>query len=73
VKTGSYFDEDNIMIIGERLKKEGFEQGIEKGIEQGMEKGILLIAKNMLAENISLDMVAKLTGIPIEQLKRFKH
>lgn len=75
----TFVDEDKIMSIAERRRQEGLKQGIEQGIQQGMEKGIekrieqgiMLIAKNMLAENIPLDLIKKFTGIPTEQLKHF--
>jgi predicted transposase/invertase (TIGR01784 family) len=59
--------------LAEEIKKDIFEKGIEKGIEKGAEKRARLIAKNMLAENIPLDLITKITGIPVEILKRFKH
>jgi predicted transposase YdaD len=48
------------MIIAEQRRKEGFEQGAEKKA--------MLIAKNMLADNIPIDLVAKFTGIPLAVL-----
>lgn len=63
--------------LSEQLKKQGFELGIKQGLQQGVEKGAeekaLSIAKNMIAENISLDLIVKLTGVSMRQLKRFKH
>jgi len=72
--------EYKMMTIAEQLKregrKEGFKQGIEKGLEKGVEKGAeekaVLIAKNMLAENLPLNLITKFTGIPVETLEKFK-
>jgi predicted transposase/invertase (TIGR01784 family) len=72
------------MSMGERLRKEGYEQGIKQamsmgerlrkeGYEQGAEKKAMLIAKNMLADNLPLELIAKFTGIPLTVLERFKH
>lgn len=77
----TYIEKDEIMVIADMFKKEVFERGKEKGREEGIEKGIekgseekaILIAKNMLAENMTLELIARLTDIPIKQLKRITH
>jgi hypothetical protein len=38
-------------------KEEGMEQGIEKGMEKGMEKGKFEVARSMLAEGLSADII----------------
>jgi predicted transposase/invertase (TIGR01784 family) len=56
------------------------EQGVEKGILQGMEKGIekgklerdIIIAKNLLLLNISLDTISSATGLSIAELQKLK-
>jgi len=48
----------------------GFEQGIEEGFEQGIEQGIeqqkIAIAKNMLENNIPLDMISRCTELSVD-------
>ena len=49
--------------------EKGFEKGIEKGMEKGMEKRNMEIAKNMLHEGISMELIQKTTGLDIQILK----
>ena len=51
---------------------EGIEKGVEKGkvegIAEGMEKRNIEIAKNMLVNGISVDLVSKTTGLSTKQV-----
>ncbi len=53
--------------------KKGIEKGIEQGIEQGIEKGIeqekLNTASNMKKENMDINLISKITGLSMEQIK----
>jgi predicted transposase YdaD len=42
---------------------------IYTGRMEGIEEGILKVAKNMLSENLSLELIAKITGLSIEEVK----
>ena len=42
------------------------------GIEQGKEQERQTIALNMLQENISLETIARITGLTIEQLQQLQ-
>ena len=57
-------------------REKGIEQGIEKGIEQGIEKGIeqekIEIAKELLNNNVSLDIIMKSTGLSKEEIEKLK-
>jgi len=44
-------------------------EGIVEGIEKGIEKEKIQIAQNMLSENMSLELIARITGLPIEEIK----
>ena len=44
----------------------------EKGLEEGRAEGRMETARNMLADEISIDLVAKYTGLSIEQVKELK-
>ena len=48
------------------------EKGLEEGRAEGREEGRIEAAKNMLADEISIDLVAKYTGLSIEQVKQLK-
>ena len=53
-------------------REKGLEEGMEKGMEKGREEGRVEAARNMLADEISIDLVAKYTGLSIEQVKQLK-
>lgn len=44
----------------------------EKGIEKGMEKGRKEIALNLLTYNTPIDVIAKSTGLSIDEIKKLK-
>jgi predicted transposase/invertase (TIGR01784 family) len=44
----------------------------QMGIEQGKEEERQMIALNMLQENISLETIARITGLTIEQLQQLQ-
>lgn len=48
--------------------EEGREIGIEEGRDLGIEEARKEIAKNLLMQDISLDVIAKATGLSLEQL-----
>ena len=49
--------------------REGMEKGIEKGIEKGMEKGKAEIARNFKNDGIPLDVIARNTGLSVEEIE----
>ena len=53
---GAYFD--------------GVEKGIAKGEESGLIKGIIKVAKSLILDGIAPDIVARNTGLPLEQVKQ---
>ena len=65
----------SIMLQYEREvgKKEGIEIGIQQGIEKGIEKGYkesqINIAKEMKKENMNIDVISRITGLSIEEIK----
>jgi hypothetical protein len=46
----------------------GIEEGRELGIEEGEQRKAIEIAKNLLAQSIPLGIIAKATGLPLDQL-----
>ena len=57
-------------------KKDGIKEGKEKGIKQGIKQGIkekaIETAKNMLKDNLSIDMISKYTGLDIKEIEKLK-
>ena len=57
----------------EREQQMPYVTSIERmGIEQGKEQKRQTIALNMLQENISLETIARITGLTIEQLQQLQ-
>ena len=60
----------------EKLRLSELEEAREKGIEQGIEKGIeqekIEIAKELLNNNVSLDIIMKSTGLSKEEIEKLK-
>ena len=62
----------------EELKEESFEdgikQGFDNGVKQGIEQGVLEekieIAKAMLEEKISIDIISKCTGLSVKEINK---
>ena len=48
---------------------DGISQGISQGIEQGAKQKAIETAQNLLAMNLSLDIIAQATGLSVETLK----
>ena len=49
-----------------------YKRAEEKGIEKGMEKGRKEIALNLLTYNTPIDVIAKSTGLSIEEIKKLE-
>jgi predicted transposase/invertase (TIGR01784 family) len=65
---------DTAFEEGEKKGMEkGIEQGIQQGIQQGMEKGelskALQIAQGMLVEKLPMELIAKLTGLTLDEVE----
>ncbi len=54
--------------------KDGFDKGMEKGIEQGLEQGAkkekFEIAKNLLSQNIEIDIIMLSTGLRADEIEQ---
>ena len=51
---------------------EGRVQGLSEGISQGAKQNSIEIAKKLLKDNISIDLIQKYTGLTKEELKDLK-
>ncbi len=58
----------------EKGLKEGLEKGLKEGLEEGLKKGRekekMEIVRKMKSDGLSDDMIAKYTGLPIEEIER---
>ncbi|MDR2466544.1 MAG: Rpn family recombination-promoting nuclease/putative transposase [Prevotellaceae bacterium] len=49
--------------------KEGMEKGMEKGMDMGMDKKAIEVARNLLADGLSVEYVARISGLSPERIK----
>ena len=75
---------EDIMTIAERLEQRGKEAGIQigkeagiqigeqRGLEKGKTQGTKNIALNMISENMDTKLIAKFTGMTIEEINKLK-
>ena len=60
--------------------KEGKEEGLKKGKEEGLKKGLkegeknksIEIAKNMLKDNVDINIISKYSGLSVEEINKLK-
>ena len=60
------------MTLEEKLeieREEGIEKGKAIGHEQGLAEGKLEVAKKMLEENMSKEIISKLTSISLREIE----
>ena len=50
--------------------EQAMEKGLEQGIEQGIEQRNISIAKNMISENLDIELISKITGLTLDQIKK---
>ena len=50
----------------------GYDKGLKNGIKQGIEQQNLEIAKKMLKQNFTLEVINSITKIPIDDLKIYR-
>ena len=55
-------------IINSNVKH--FREGKEEGLREGVEKGILQVAQNMKAAGMSIETIATMTGLTIEEIEK---
>jgi len=53
----------------EQGREQGLEQGREQGLEQGKEQGKEEVARNLLAMNIPMEVIAQAANLPIERIR----
>lgn len=64
---------ENIRISEiEDARIEGLEQGVKQGIKRGIKQDKIEIAKNMLNDNMDIDIISKYTGLSIKEIEKLK-
>ena len=68
-----YDYDTDIAVQREESLRIGIQQGIEQGIQQGFSDGSyqtkLETAKLMKYENLGIDLISKVTGLSVEEIK----
>ena len=59
------------MTLEEKLEIER-EEGIEKGRKEGLAEGKLEVAKKMIEENMSKEMISKLTSLSLDVIEEIE-
>ena len=54
------------------IRESGYTDGMRDGMKDGEEKGKKEIAKNMLKENMPIEVISKLTGLSQEEIEKLK-
>ena len=66
----------DIMTLREQWEAKATKKGVKQGLEQGLEQGAIQkaqeTARNMLADNISVESVVKYTGLELETVLELK-
>ena len=65
-------DELTKLAYEEDGHKKGLEQGIQQGFTDGANHEKREIAKNLLKENVSLDLISKSTGLSYDEIEKLK-
>ena len=66
------YEKDQEMIHNSEIRY-AREQGLNDGIQEGSINKSIEIAKKLLKENISIDKIATLTDLPIEEINKLKN
>lgn len=56
----------------EEEKKKAKASGIKEGMKQGMKRAITAIAKQMLMDNMPVEMIEKYTGLKPEEIEKLR-
>ncbi|MDR1241261.1 MAG: hypothetical protein LBM00_00520 [Deltaproteobacteria bacterium] len=58
-----------VSIFEEVYTERGMEKGMEKGMEEGAKAKAVEIAKNLLAEGVSPDVISRTSGLSLEEVR----
>jgi predicted transposase/invertase (TIGR01784 family) len=54
-------------------KAEGIQQGIQQGMQQGMLQGKMDVARRMLVKGVSIEDIADITGLSVEEVCKLQN
>ena len=54
----------------EAFLSDALNEGLEKGRQEGLQEGKIEVAQNLLREKTPEDLIAKATGLPLEEIRR---
>ena len=62
------------LLLKNQGKEEGLKEGIEKGLKEGRKEGrkegILSVARNLRSGGMSVEAIAAVTGLSIEEIEQ---
>ena len=64
-----YDYDTDIAVQRQDAYEDGMEQGITQGIQQGSQQKAIETAKNLLSMALSIENIAKATGLSVEEIK----
>ena len=64
--------EEEIAYVRQEALEEGLEKGLKKGLQEGWGKGRVEIAKNALAEGLSVEIIHNITGLDFNVIKNLQ-
>ncbi|GAA6620470.1 Rpn family recombination-promoting nuclease/putative transposase [Scytonema sp. NUACC26] len=59
-------------VVYQSIQAEGRTEGRTEGRAEGLQEGIQLMALNMLREGLSIEVVARITGLSVEQVEQLE-
>ncbi|MDR2368958.1 MAG: hypothetical protein LBF58_12795 [Deltaproteobacteria bacterium] len=62
-----------LTLIDQQRTKQIQEEGFKEGFKEGRQEANLKAARGMLALGISLEDIAKITGLPLETIKEVQN
>lgn len=60
-----------IMTAARQLERRGEERGIQQGMQEGLQVKALEIAQNMLESGLEVSLIAQVTGLEEETIRKF--
>ncbi len=67
---GIYDIEEQEKFIRDRISFHAYNKGMSEGEKEGAKKGIIITAKNLLKQNIPIDVIANATGLSKEEIEK---
>ena len=61
-------NKQDVMTIAKRIEQRGVQKGRQEGIQKGRQNALFETAKNLIKQGVTLDIIAKATGLSKEAL-----